>query len=96
MILTGKDEKLLLKSMKCFGKDKQIDVAIQELSELIHALSKWKLSGYPDNILQCNVSEELADVEITLHYIHLLTSLRQFNAFKNLKLFRLKQLIKGK
>ena len=52
--------------------NKQLDVAIAELSELIQAICKLKRYGYTDEECYFNLAEEMADVEIVLAELKLM------------------------
>ncbi|MCK9577790.1 MAG: hypothetical protein M0R51_17925 [Clostridia bacterium] len=62
------------------GENKQIDICIEEMSELIQALLKRKRG------LKSNICEEIADVEITLAQMKLTfnegTLVEDWKAFK--------------
>ena len=52
--------------------NKQLDIAIEELSELIQAICKLKRYGYTDEECYFNLAEEMADVEIVLAELKLM------------------------
>lgn len=56
-----------------YGIDNQINQTIEELSELIQALTKYKRGLYTID----NISEEIADVEIMIKQIKLALSIDQ-------------------
>lgn len=68
-------KQLLERVITANGMNKQLDVAIEELSELLQAICKIKLRE-PDECLNedylINLAEEMADVEIILAEIKLL------------------------
>lgn len=59
-------KQLLERVITANGMNKQLDVAIKELSELIQAICKNKRYGYTDEECYFNLAEEMADVEIVL------------------------------
>lgn len=65
-----------LKEFLCkYGADAQVDVAIEEMSELTKALLKWRRSR--KNVTELkklaeNIAEEIADVRIMLRQMELL------------------------
>ena len=56
------------KAIDHYGEDKQLIVSVEELAELVQALTK-NIRGF-DNLE--NISEEVADVEICLEYLYLI------------------------
>ena len=77
-------QNLLIKVINKFGMRSQKNKAIEELSELIQALSK-DLNGEKHN-----VEEEIADVEIMLAQMRLIYNQPIINEFIDAKLERLK------
>lgn len=65
-----------LKEFLCeYGADAQVDMAIEEMSELIKAFLKWRRSR--KNVMELknlmkNIEEEIADVRIMLRQMELL------------------------
>lgn len=57
---------LLSQAIKKYGKDKQIDMLIEECGELIVALQHLKRG----RITWDKVAEEMADVKIMIHQFH--------------------------
>lgn len=53
-------DKILQAAIDTFGLDSQLDLAIEECSELITAISHWKRDRVKDEA----ILEEIADVEI--------------------------------
>ena len=53
------------------GVQAQVDVAIEEMSELIKALLKYRRGG-SDNKLHADIIEEIADVEIMLEQLKII------------------------
>lgn len=52
--------------IKTYGVPRQVDMAIEECSELIKTLLKYRRATSPDTFLVSNIAEEIADVEITV------------------------------
>ena len=74
-----------------YGVNSQIDIAIEEMSELTKALLKHRRYGTEDTYK--DIRDELADVEICLQYIRLIYSIddKSLEFIKNSKLDRLKK-----
>jgi uncharacterized protein YbcI len=54
-------------AVKRYGNEKQLEMVVEECSELIKAIMKWKRNDIFENVLQ--VLEEYVDVKITLNQI---------------------------
>lgn len=82
-------DKLLYDVINFFGIANQIDIAIEEMSELIQALCKYKRSF--SNL--DNLAEEIADVEICMRQINIMFEgiSPEIASYKKQKLERLKQ-----
>ena len=65
-------KQLLERVITSNGMNKQLDAAIEELSELIQAICKLKRYGYTDDECYFNLAEEMADVEIVLAELKLM------------------------
>jgi len=63
---------ILEKAIETYGVNHQIDMAIEELAEIIHALCKYKRS--PDEKHVTDVKEEIADGQITLDQLKIIFS----------------------
>lgn len=72
-----------------YGAYKQIDIAIEELSELIHALSKYKRHR------ASNVEEELADVKICIEQLELMFDKHEVETWVEAKKQRLRNRIES-
>lgn len=74
-----KQKVVLLRAIDQYGKEQQIDKTIEELSELIKALSKYKQSRVKikthgdkvDEIVK-NIAKESCDVLLCLHQINII------------------------
>lgn len=74
-----------------FGQGSQIDMCIEEMSELTKELCKYKRGE--NNMVM--IAEEIADVEITLEQMKLLYVCEELTAeFKEAKLRRLEERLK--
>lgn len=68
MELTKEQVKTLEKSIKTYGAEKTLLVCIEELSELIQAVTK--MERYPDEKERYeNIIEEIADVVVSIQYL---------------------------
>ena len=97
--MTTSDSVICRKAVETFGVDLQQMVAMEELGELIQAISKiarWEcsqstLSEYIDNL-----AEEIADVEIMLEQLKQCYGCHiQTNDYKRRKLEKLKSMVEG-
>lgn len=79
---------LFKNTIEHFGKEPQIDMMIEECSELIQALCKHK-RGLPSN-----VEEELADVNIMLEQMRLLFNSEVIANYHLSKVLRLEKTLK--
>ena len=83
----AKDEEIIIcnKAINSYGNASQKIKAIEEMGELIQAISKSLL----DN--ENNVEEEIADVEIMLTQLKIMYNLSDIENWRNYKLNRLKE-----
>ena len=86
----SKDEEIVIcsKAIRRFGEYQQIEMAIEEMSELIQALSKYKRGK------QHNVEEEIADVSIMLTQLKIMFDLKEIENQREFKLKRLEGTVK--
>ena len=84
-----KDEEIIIcnKAINTYGNASQKVKAIEEMGELIQAISKSLL----DN--KNNVEEEIADVEIMLTQLKIMYNLSDIENWRNYKLKRLKEMV---
>ena len=77
------------KALTKFGVDSQVNKLIEEMAELIVALSHYKIGRVS------NVAEELADVDIVLEQIKPLFDIgdNSYTAWKTMKLNKLKMIV---
>lgn len=84
------DKAILQEAINRYGVDAQIDRSIEEMSELIQALLKNRI-GRSD----ANVSEEMADVKITMEQLEMIfENADVVHDFYNYKIKRLKERLK--
>ncbi|MCB2308854.1 hypothetical protein LGL08_20415 [Clostridium estertheticum] len=82
------EENVYKDAVQVFGVAKQVDMAIEEASELIQALCKYKRG------LLHNVEEEMVDVEIMLEQLKLIFNPHMLEGYKYSKIERLRKTIK--
>ena len=82
-----KDEEIVIcnKAINSYGNASQKIKAIEEMGELIQAISKSLLDG------KNNVEEEIADVEIMLTQLKIMYNFSDVENWRNYKLNRLKE-----
>ena len=76
-------EEVYQKAIKNYGVYGQCDVCIEECSELIQAISKFKRGK------NHNVEEEVADLEIMLEQMRLMFNSKKIDEIKRSKINRL-------
>lgn len=87
----NKDE-IYREAIETWGADMQIDMFIEEASELIQALIKYKRGKGDLN----NIAEEIADVSIMLEQMAMMFDCHNKSVgFKKFKLARLKNTLNG-
>ena len=76
--MTEQEEKVLHKAIEVYGRIPQIDMMIEEMSELTKALCKYKRAYFdvaetamPTDIVD-NVYEEIADVKIMIRQMEMI------------------------
>ena len=74
------------KAINTFGEYTQLDMVIEEMAELTQAISKFKRNKIH------NVEEEIADVEIMLSQLRLMTDLFDIKVIDEIKEEKLKRL----
>jgi len=88
------EQKLYKSAINKWGKEIQIEIAIEEMAELIKALQKIKRSSGQTTewmSLIHNVCEEIADVEIMIEQLKIIYPYSIIMDFKTAKLERLKE-----
>ena len=90
-------KQLLERVITANGMNKQLDIAIEEMSELMKAICKVKRHSYTQEDYLVNLAEEMADVEIILAEIKLLfDNDDKVKEWKIYKLDRLEKQLKEK
>lgn len=90
--MTETERKEILKAtLKKYGLEAQLDVAIEELSELMKAIIKYKRLGYRSDVIE-NLCEETADVQIMLDQLRIFLHF-ETNEIEEEKLYRLSRRI---
>lgn len=85
--------KICKKAIEKFGKDKQLDMAIEEMSELIKAIVKYRRYNW-NKVWELKMIDEMVDVEIMLEQLkQMLTNRDEFELQKLQKLKRLETII---
>ena len=86
-------EEVLRIAIQHYGANSQIDVAVEEMAELIQALIKTKRYALDDDfvIFRRHVIEEIADVEIMLMQLRIIFSIDESDICKE-KDFKLNRL----
>ena len=69
--ITVSDEEILQDAINTYGRNSQINIAMEELAELIQALSKFNRDNSDWNTVD-NISEEMADVIIMLSQLEII------------------------
>jgi len=78
------------RAIKEFGLDPQIDMCIEEMSELTKALIKHRRD--PKELNRCKIAEEIADVQHTLDQMKLIFSSNdEQDIWMNLKIVKLER-----
>jgi len=91
--MNKEEEGVYRKAISKWGRGAQIDVAIEEMAELIHALCKSRRRIRPKGWLY-NIYEEIADVEIILEQMKIIFGGENMTIiYKLQKLERLAQLL---
>ena len=86
----------LEKSLKKYGVDKIVLICMEELSELVQAISK--IERYPDEeIRKYNLVEEIADVNIIIEYLKIIYDIdvADVNGWIDKKINRLYKKLEG-
>ena len=85
-------ERVMDRAIEHYGVEKQLLVCIEELSELIKAITKAE--RYPnDDIKKDDIAEEMADVYICIEYLKMIYNIDQeeIESWINKKIKRLKE-----
>ena len=88
-------KKIMRKALEIYGSSAQIDMVIEEMSELTKALLKYRRAikspaAYDYEKIKSNIAEEIADVEIMLAQCKMIFECSaEVENFKSIKLLRL-------
>ena len=87
-------DQTLRDAIKCWGKETQVDKAIEEMAELTKALIKYRHKE-PSAELYSNVCNEIADVENLMQQLRFIFDPDDIlvTKMKNLKIRRLRKII---
>lgn len=91
------EQEILNKAIETYGEESQIDMAIEECSELIQALCKYKRlvkNGYLDKEYEAvinNVYGEVADVQIMMKQMNIIFNTDNITFYEISKLSRLER-----
>lgn len=86
-------ERLFDAAVRAWGRDSQIDMAFEEMAELMKALCKLKRSGGNSRDAIEAVAEEVADVDLMLRQLERMLDLTETEQRKTAKLHRLEGLL---
>ena len=98
MTLNEEQRAVLSLAIDIYGRENQIDKAIEEMAELTKALLKHRHMDYNseeagaiDRKLQADVEEEIADVIIMMEQVSMMYDLFEIKDYINAKVDRLAQ-----
>ena len=92
--MTSKEQAILQLAIDTYGVDSQIDVAVEECSELIKALMKFRRrNGSGDT--ERDVCEEIADVGIMIDQLRMMFDSEYIDFVREEKIKRLEQRLNG-
>ena len=91
------NKQVLVEAINKWGVDSQIDIAIEELAELIVALKKLKRAHNKTEGVKArfNVCDEIADVKIVTAQLEMIFDEELIAKREEFKINRLKQRLKG-
>lgn len=82
---------ILRKALDVYGINSQVDMMIEEMSELAKALLKQRRAGKVTMKLTGNILEEIADVQIVLDQLKIHYGQDDAEAYEEWKLYRLEE-----
>ena len=88
--MTNKEQAILQCAINIYGVDAQIDIAVEECSELIKALMKFR-RGSGEETTAHDVCEEIADVEIMVDQLQLVFDSEYVDFVREEKIKRLER-----
>lgn len=93
---TTKRKEVIIKAANIFGRNSQLDMLVEECSELIQAIQKLKRTNFTGQDQFMNMCEEIADVKIVIEQIEYLIGTNQIESFDYMKIKRLSEIIENK
>jgi hypothetical protein len=91
----NKEMKVCHQAIAIWGKEKQMDMAIEELSELTKAIVKYRRHNYVP-VWRIKTVEEVADVELMCRQLRImLTNPTEYARIKNSKVENLEAIIRN-
>lgn len=90
-LMTNEEQQLCLEALESWGADAQIDLATEEMSELITKLCHFRRNKCGAN----EVAEEIADVMFMMKQLSLLFGLEVVESWITVKKHRLRDRIDG-
>lgn len=85
---------LLIQAIEKWGEQSQLDMCIEECSELIKAIIKSRRASGKEWVGKVKeIQEEVADVEIMIEQMRLMLDANEINRIKHAKMERLKNLL---
>jgi len=96
LALTKEKARIYQEALNQWGEDSQINMAIEEMAELISALQHYRrLEKWGHKATLGDIAEEVADVEIMMEQIRFMFGLDSLHIFeiKEKKLTRVKELL---
>ena len=81
---------LYKRTIKTYGADSQMFMAVEEMAELTQAISKFKRGR------ESNMEEEIADVHIMMGQLEELFDKKKIDEWEDMKLKRLKERLDGR
>lgn len=85
-----KKKELYKKAYRLWGVSFQLDLMVEECSELVVAIQHWKR----DRVGGGKIAKEIVDVEIMCEQLRYIFGSEDIDAWKKVKLIRLKERIK--
>jgi NTP pyrophosphatase (non-canonical NTP hydrolase) len=89
------EKKLLNYAWNLYGQSYQLNIVVEELSELIKAICKYNRYGHSEDIVE-NICEEVADCLIVIQGLMLSLNISStVETYKKIKLNRLEEMVKN-
>lgn len=81
------EPKIITQAVKKYGRYNQTEMIIEECSELIQAIQKYKRDGSSSS--KDHVCEEIADVIIMIEQAKIIFSAKRIEEFREMKILKL-------